>query len=123
MNPGLKSRFDRTIIFKDLTTEELLEVATMYFEKEKLTLTEETKEYLKNQVAVLHAQRDKYFGNARTIRTIAQEAVRQQHLRMASLSEAERTEKIMQTLEKEDLEKVNFNYEDLTGKRRMGFRM
>jgi len=88
-----------------------------------LILTEETKEYLKKQVAVLHAQRDKYFGNARTIRTISQEAVRQQHLRMASLSEMERTEEILQTLEKSDLEKVNFNYEDLTGKRKMGFRM
>jgi len=123
MNPGLKSRFDRTIIFKDLTTEELLEVAEGYFEKEKLVLTAKTKEYLNHQIAVLHAQRDKYFGNARTIRTIAGEAVRQQHLRMASLSETERTEKVMQTLEKIDLEKVNFNYEDLTGKRRMGFRM
>ncbi|AFM04170.1 AAA+ family ATPase [Bernardetia litoralis DSM 6794] len=123
MNPGLKSRFDRTIIFKDLTTEELLEVAKGYFEQEKFILTEETQTYLKNQITTLHAQRDKYFGNARTIRTIAQEAVRQQHLRMASLSETERTEQIMQTLEKEDLEKVNFNYEDLTGKRKMGFRM
>ena len=123
MNPGLKSRFDRTIIFKDLTTEELLEVAEGYFEKENLILTQETKQYLEQRIKILHAQRDKYFGNARTIRTIAGEAVRQQHLRMASLSEVERTEKVMQNLERMDLENVNFSYEDLTGKRRMGFKM
>lgn len=123
MNPGLKSRFDRTIVFKDLTVEELLEVATGYFDDENLKMTKEANEYLKKQITILHTQRDKYFGNARTIRTLIQEAIRQQHLRMASLHGYDMSDKVLETLEKQDLEKVNFSYEDLTGKPKMGFKM
>ena len=121
MNPGLKSRFDRTIVFKDLTIEELLEVAIGYLNDENLKMTAEANEYLRQQVSILHTQRDKYFGNARTIRTLIQEAIRQQHLRMASLHGYEMSDEVLETLEKKDLEKVNFAYEDLTGKRKVGF--
>ncbi|HMR43427.1 MAG TPA: hypothetical protein PKC40_06325, partial [Saprospiraceae bacterium] len=34
--------------------------------------------------------RDKYFGNARTVRSIVQEAVKNQNLRLASFSKEER---------------------------------
>jgi AAA lid domain len=47
-------------------------------------------EYLAKYMEFLYNYRDKYFGNARTVRQVVTEAIKNQNLRLASLSPDER---------------------------------
>jgi SpoVK/Ycf46/Vps4 family AAA+-type ATPase len=106
MNPGLKSRFDRAFYFEDFTAEELIEIALTDFAKEKLQLTPEAKAFLEAEIKELHRKRDLYFGNARTIRKMVREAIRQQHLRIAQIPAQSRTPALVETLQVADLQAV-----------------
>jgi SpoVK/Ycf46/Vps4 family AAA+-type ATPase len=103
MNPGLKSRFDRTYEFLDYNAEELFTIGKNILAKEKLVPTPEAEQHLKSYLDSLYQNRDKYFGNARTVRQTIGEAVKNQHLRMASLPASERTASVLSTLTMEDV--------------------
>ena len=60
-------------------------------EAEGLIASEEALEHLKNYLDFLYKYRDKYFGNARTVRNLVNEAVKNQGLRLAALPAEERT--------------------------------
>ncbi|MCD6067760.1 MAG: hypothetical protein K0S33_2586 [Bacteroidetes bacterium] len=103
MNPGLKSRFDKTFHFHDYTPEQLLLIAKSLLKKEDLKADAEAEEHLKNYFITLYEQRDKFFGNARTVRQVIAEAVKNQNLRMASMTAAERTKEELQSLRMVDV--------------------
>ena len=102
-NPGLKSRFDRTIQFKDFSPEELLEIANYHFEKQGYKPTEKALEHLKQYIKILYNSRDRYFGNARVIRNTVKEAVKQQNLRLSELPKSKRTAKVLKTITLDDV--------------------
>jgi SpoVK/Ycf46/Vps4 family AAA+-type ATPase len=119
-NPGLKSRFDSTFAFIDYTVDELLQIAEIMLAKENLALHPEAAEYLKTYLQFIYDSRDKYFGNAREVRRIVEKAVRQQHLRLASMERGQRTQEMIETLMPEDLKE--FKLERADNKTRIGFR-
>jgi SpoVK/Ycf46/Vps4 family AAA+-type ATPase len=84
-NPGLGSRFDKILRFEDYQPEELLEIALFMFQKENYRVSEEAREHLGRYMTFLHQFRDKYFGNARTVRQVVMEAIKNQNLRIANL--------------------------------------
>lgn len=107
MNPGLKSRFDKLYNFYDYSAEQLMEIADNLIKKEGLNITSEAKDYLARYFTTLYEKRDKFFGNARTVRQVISEVVMKQNLRMASMSAAERSAETINTITFDDVKHLH----------------
>jgi len=106
-NPGLKSRFDRTYKFEDFSEKNLYSIALQMFKERLLKPNKEASEHIKSYLSSLYVNRDKFFGNARSVRKMVEKAHRNQELRMASLAKSQRTKKVIATLIFEDVEEFN----------------
>ncbi len=121
-NPGLKSRFDRVWHFYDYSAETLMSIAKFMFRKENLYLDAKAEAFLHSYLSKLYEQRDKFFGNARSVRKIVEQAVKKQNLRMASIAPEDRTEEAMKTLTLNDFKELDVEGAAKEEKKRMGFR-
>ena len=83
-NPGLRSRFSREISFPDYSTDELLEISRKFAGDYAYELTDGAEQALRGIFD--GAQRGEGFGNARFARTIFEQALNAQALRLAGLS-------------------------------------
>ncbi|TND01575.1 MAG: ATPase AAA [Bacteroidetes bacterium] len=119
-NPGLRSRFDRHYVFHDYSPEELYVIAQSMLAKEGLVAAPEAEAHLKNYLQQVYDKRDKFFGNARTVRQVIGEAVKNQHLRLASLPPAERTIEVLRALTAEDV--AEFVLQEEKSRPTLGFR-
>jgi len=79
-NPGLRSRFSREIEFPDYSTEELVEIFGRFASEAQYTLGEGTPHTLRSIFA--GAGRDDSFGNARFARTLFEQGLNAQALRL-----------------------------------------
>ena len=80
-NPGLRSRFSREITFPDYETGELVEIFRLFAADSEYTLADGTEETLRGIFE--RAERDESFGNARFARTLFEQALNTQALRLA----------------------------------------
>ncbi|MCW5921783.1 MAG: AAA family ATPase [Saprospiraceae bacterium] len=110
-NPGLASRFDKVLRFEDYSPEELLEIALFMFQQENYRVEEEAREHLGKYMAFLHQFRDKYFGNARTVRQVVLEAIKNQNLRVAAAKIKE--EPLTHTISLDDVATFTFDKDKL----------
>ncbi|MBN8697031.1 MAG: AAA family ATPase [Bacteroidetes bacterium] len=114
-NPGLKSRFDRTFVFNDYAPEEMYSIALSILAKERITPDAEAEKHLKDYFNLIHTNRDKHFGNARTVRQVIAEAIKNQHLRLAELPSAQRTADMLHTLTLSDVKEFELSSERSSG--------
>jgi len=100
-NPGLRSRFDRIFTFDDYDTEEMLDIAASILKREQMHLADETKEALRTLFTDI--PRDEFFGNARVVRKVIEQAIYTHHLRISALPDEEQTSEAIYTLLPGDL--------------------
>ncbi|MEV1046876.1 right-handed parallel beta-helix repeat-containing protein [Streptomyces sp. NPDC049916] len=86
VNPGLASRFARTVEFVNYTVEELVTIVETLCERHRYDLSLDTKDALAAHFGEMH--RGANFGNGRVARQVFEEMVDRQAFRLAGLSEA-----------------------------------
>jgi SpoVK/Ycf46/Vps4 family AAA+-type ATPase len=122
-NPGLNSRFDKMLRFKDYQPNELHKIALQMLQEEHIVPTPEAENHLKAYLSYLYEYRDKYFGNARTVRTIVNDAIKNHNLRLAALSPEERMNVAANVLELADIESFKMDKSAfIFNKKSIGFR-
>jgi stage V sporulation protein K len=80
-NPGLRSRFAREITFPDYSTEELMAISGKFLAENEYTLGPGAAETLQRILA--NPERGEGFGNARFARTLFEQSLNAQALRLA----------------------------------------
>jgi SpoVK/Ycf46/Vps4 family AAA+-type ATPase len=101
-NPGLESRFARTLDFPDYTTDELVAIFELIAGKKEYSLSADAKVRL---IEVIEAEpRGRGFGNARFTRNVFEQAVSMQAVRLADVAEPTRDQLV--TLEADDIASV-----------------
>jgi len=106
-NPGLSSRFDKTFHFEDYDAGQLQNIAIKMVKDHKMRLTAKAKKELAGLLADIHLYRDKYFGNARTVRKIVMELIKHQNLRSSMLSKKDRSTSTENLIVHEDVLKLD----------------
>ena len=98
-NPGLRSRFPRTISFPDYSTAELVSIFASMCEKNDYRPTRGARQKVRDLLEA--TPRDKGFGNARLVRNLFEAAVARQASRVVEL--ASPTDDQLRTLEARDV--------------------
>lgn len=84
-NPGLSSRFNRYLHFKDYDSEELMSIFLKLCEENEYILQEDAESTIHKFLKSVYARRCKEFGNARTVRNIFEKIIAYQAERIISL--------------------------------------
>ncbi len=121
-NPGLKSRFDREFHFADFNPSELLEIAHNQLQENNIRPDEKAEEHLNAYMQHLFNTKDKFFGNGRAVRKVIEEAIRNQHLRLSQIPQAERTQEMIMTLTYDDVAEFKLDGKP-TSTGRIGFKL
>jgi SpoVK/Ycf46/Vps4 family AAA+-type ATPase len=113
-NPGLSSRFDKTLRFDDYNADQLYQIAVKMIKDEGYTLEAEASKNLISFLETLYIGRDKFFGNARTVRKIIFELIKNQNLRVKSKDKLKRKKSDLTMITSEDVALVIQHYADDT---------
>lgn len=100
-NPGLKSRFNRYLYFKDYTPDELVAIFNKLCNDSRFQPTEAANQILRDRFTRLYSDRDETFGNARLVRNLFEKTIEQQANRLAAV--AALTDEILTTILPEDI--------------------
>ena len=84
-NSGLASRFTHYVEFPDYTAEELAAMFRMNAKKSQYVLSADVEKWLDAFVRVRTKKRDRKFGNGRWARTLFEEAVSRQAMRVSKV--------------------------------------
>jgi SpoVK/Ycf46/Vps4 family AAA+-type ATPase len=98
-NPGLRSRFPKTIFFDDYSNEELLRIFDGMAAKSHYKPTEDARAHVARYLGA--RPRDRGFGNARLVRNLFEAAVSAQASRVVELGHL--SDEVLVTLEAADI--------------------
>lgn len=103
-NPGLRSRFNKYIMFEDYTAEEEYEILKSMCKNQDYKLSKEAAEEAKRFFTELCENKTETYANARDVRNYLEKAISNQATRIVGLSDVDK--ETLATLEKEDLEGI-----------------
>lgn len=83
-NPGLKSRFNKYLYFKDYTPEELYAIFEKMCKGYKFNITDEAQEYVKDYFEKRYIYRNENFANGRDVRNFFEKALIRQADRLSN---------------------------------------
>ncbi len=101
-NPGLTSRFQRTLIFPDYNAKELLYIFYTLSKQNHYRLPKETQQALYSGFKSILANKDEHFGNGRLVRNLFEHAIRRMATRIVTV--APLTREVLTTLVPEDID-------------------
>jgi tellurite resistance protein len=101
-NPGLSSRFQRTLSFPDYTADELVEIFDRMCQRDHYVFSEAARKALQSTFEGLVQEKDEHFGNARLARNLFESAVRRLANRVVSVTPL--TREMLITLQAEDIQ-------------------
>ncbi|WP_124727477.1 AAA family ATPase [Staphylospora marina] len=101
LNPGLPSRFPVHLKFQDFTLEELLDIADRMVSARQYRLSLAARERLRRHLEEEMRRRDSHSGNARHVRNLVEQAIRQHAMRVIRMKNPDRDE--LMTLRGEDV--------------------
>lgn len=102
-NPGLNSRFDKTLKFEDYTPQQLEDIAIKMFDDEGYKISGKPLVALQTHMLAIFQKRDKFFGNARTVRKLVMDVIKNQNLRIADMPLSERKKNMINAISVEDV--------------------
>ena len=102
-NPGLKSRFTRTVSFPDYTEDELVNIFLQLGERNQYQLSDDALQRVRHFIAA--EPRTRGFGNARYVRNLFETAIAHQAVRLAPLSDP--SDEQLTTLTADDIAPVD----------------
>lgn len=106
-NPGLKSRFNMYYDFPDYVPQELALIAEYAAQKKAVTFSPEAKVLLNKFLLDKYRDRDKFFGNARLVNSLVDEAKMNLGLRVMKQEHPENmTKEQLSSIEPADLNKI-----------------
>ena len=108
-NPGLQSRFTRTIHFEDYTVPELCKIFEKLCEDNEYVVQTNALAYLSLLFTLKYLQRDEHFGNARYVRNVFEEVISRQSQRIVNSPSGEKHRRILQTIDHSDVPLDNLN--------------
>jgi len=85
VNPGIPSRFDKSIYFDDYKPDELLEIFKLMTAKKKYKISAEAEKKLKIVFKDMYEKRDNNFGNGRVVRQLFENSVNRLSTRITML--------------------------------------
>ncbi|MCH8942810.1 MAG: AAA family ATPase [Bacteroidetes bacterium] len=106
-NPGLQSRFTNYFSFEDYTPRQMLEIALVISSKNGYQLDEGAWQLFLDTFTKLYDERDKNFGNARTVRNILYKAISNQEERILTLVDL--SDEDLTKITFEDVEKIDYS--------------
>jgi SpoVK/Ycf46/Vps4 family AAA+-type ATPase len=101
-NPGLKSRFSRTLNFADYSHDDLLQIFELFCTKEGYKISDDARQKLADYLVKNAPIGEKGFGNGRYVRNIFEDTLLKQSKRTAHLKNA----KDLQEITTADIDKV-----------------
>lgn len=110
-NPGLSSRFDKILRFDDYTPTELSMIAMKMINDENYHITPKAVKILSDKLEYAHKFRDKFFGNARDVRNVVLEIIKNQNLRLSSLKPEDRPKNGKAQIVYDDVKSLNLEEE------------
>ncbi|MBQ8188384.1 MAG: AAA family ATPase [Lachnospiraceae bacterium] len=106
-NPGLRSRFNKYIMFEDYTAEEEYEILKSMCRNQDYKLSKEAAEEAKSFFRKLCENKTETYANARDVRNYLEKAISNQATRIVGLSDVDK--ETLATLEKVDLEGIELS--------------